>query len=148
MEKLKQKSASFHTSSVGMKRKIILYGGNNEKIKSLLNQLETMFNTNSNNNKMKEIKLIDGIPSTALQSLNDSILEILKGWDKKNTSEICSLILNENIEIEIKKNKLIEELFPAFKYTLVNNKYGDLLSNEEMLNVVTDYVNKYILIKK
>jgi len=147
MEKLKENSASFHASSVGMKRTIISFGGNDEKIKSLLNKTEIMLNKNLNNKNMKEIKLIDGIPTTAIQSLEESIYNILSGLHDHNISSIFN-ICNEDIEIEIKKNKLIDGLFLAFKYTLVNNAYGDLLSDGEIFNGVTDYVNKYILIKK
>lgn len=100
-----------------------------------------------NNQKMKEINLIDGIPSTEIQSLEESIRNILNGLHNHNTSRIYNII-NEDIEIKITKNKLIEELFLAFKYTLVNNRYGDLLSDNEMKNSVIDYVDKYILIKK
>jgi esterase/lipase len=153
MEKLNQnmgniiaRSAQLHDSSVGVKRTLISFGGNDEKIKNLLNQLKEMLNKNLNNQKMKEIKLIDGIPSTEIQSLDESIMEILKALDKNNATEIYS-IMNEDIEIEIIKNKLIDELFLAFKYTLINNRYGHLLSDDEMKNSVINYVNKYILIK-
>lgn len=154
MEKLNQNkgntiasSAQFHCSSVGVQRTLISFGGNDEKIKNLLNQLKEMLNKNLNSEKMKEIKLIDGIPSRRVQSLEESNRNILNGLHNHNTSRIYSII-NENDKIEIIKNKLIDELFLAFKYTLVNNRYGDLLSEDEMKNSVIDYVNKYILIIK
>jgi len=96
---------------------------------------------------MKEINLKDGIPSTNIQRLEDSMLEILKGIDELNTSRIYQISNEFDNDDEI-KNKIINEMFLAFKYTLVNNHYGDLLSDEEMKNSVIDYVNKYILIKK
>lgn len=135
MQSLNKRPASFPTSLVRREQIIISFGGNDEKIKNLNNQI------------MKEIKLVDGIPSTRIQKTSESIRNILNGLHNHNTSRIYSII-NENDEIEIIKNKLIDELFLAFKYTLVNNRYGHLLSDNEMKNSVIDYVNKYILIKK
>lgn len=147
MQSLNKKSASFPTSLVRRERKLTSFGGNDEKIKNLLKKLEEMLNKNLNSEKMKEIKLVDGIPSTRIQKTSESIRNILDGLHNHNASRIYSII-NEDIELEIIKNKLIDELFLAFKYTLVNNRYGDLLSDNEMKNAVKDYVNKYVLIKK
>ena len=93
---------------------------------------------------MKTIKLKDGIPSISIQNLNESMYNIIEGIDNHNIS-LISKIIDEDDEIEETENKLIAKFYQAFKGTLVQNGYSDLLTEHEMIEYVSSYVKLYVV---
>ncbi|WP_159729940.1 hypothetical protein [Sphingobacterium sp. 18053] len=95
---------------------------------------------------MKTIRLIDSIPLTSMQRLDDSMYEILKSIDIYNSSEICDILDGDN-DIEEIENKLIDQFHQALRKTLTENGYSDLLTENKILvhDSASHYVRTFVI---
>ncbi|WP_324757743.1 hypothetical protein [Sphingobacterium thalpophilum] len=95
---------------------------------------------------MKTIRLIDSIPLTSMQRLDDSMYEILKGIDIYNSSVICDILDGDN-DIEEIENKLIDQFHQALRETLTENGYSDLLTENKILvqDAASHYVRTFVI---